>query len=231
MSTDLKTRTQLAIFGASRGVGLEALRIALRRGHSVVAVARNSAELKREFPEAQVIQGSVTDPEVVARALKGATAVICALGAPALSHSKVRSEGTRTIIAGMRKVGVKRIVAVSVLGARESRQKLPFFFRYILFPLYLRRAVADHNVQEELLAASGLDWTAVRPPNLEDGPATGDYLAGAIDDWSQLALVVRRADLAEYMLACALSDSEIGRTPLISAPKASAAGAAVARVL
>lgn len=219
MPTELKPKTQLAIFGASRGVGREALRIALQRGHSVVAVARHPEELKREFPDARVIQGSVTDLEVVAKALQGTTAVLCALGAPAMTDSKVRSEGTRAIIAGMRRTGVKRIVAVSVMGARESRKKLPFFFRYILFPLYLRRAVADHNAQEDLLASSGLDWTAVRPPNLEDGPATGNYVTGAIDDWSQLAFVVKRADVANYMLDCALSGAEIGETPLISAPK------------
>ena len=52
---------------------------------------------------------------------------------------------------------------------------------------------------EDLLAESGLDWTAVRPPQLKDKPLTGTYRTAYGQNirggWS-----VPRADVAHLML-------------------------------
>ena len=112
----------------------------------------------------------------------------------------MRSEGTAHVIEAMRSEGCTRIIAISLLGAHETRAHLPFALRYLIFPLYLRRAAADHERQEDLLAASELDWTVVRPPHLSDGPRTGTYATGFGVDFEGLTLHVSRADVADYAL-------------------------------
>jgi putative NADH-flavin reductase len=61
--------------------------------------------------------------------------------------------------------------------------------------------VADHEAQEALLQDSDLDWTAVRPPFLTDGPRTGRFAYGFGNDEPGLTMKVSRADVAAFMLA------------------------------
>lgn len=228
-------RLHLTVFGASRGIGFETVRQAFEAGHIVTAVCRNGGALRAQFPKLRVIEGDASDPATVDRALRLDTsttpgseqsrapvdAVICALGAPALSDSKIRTEGTRAIVAGMQRAGVQRIAAVSVMGAAESRDQLPWFYRAILFPLYLRKAVAEHEEQERILAASSLEWTAVRPPNLTEGARTPNVAAGVFDDWSPLEMSVPRADVAQILLRCVVTGEFLRQTPVVATPKVS----------
>jgi uncharacterized protein YbjT (DUF2867 family) len=59
---------------------------------------------------------------------------------------------------------------------------------------------------EDILASSGLDWTAVRPPRLTNGPVTGAYRT-AYGRNLRRGLLVSRGDVAHLMLA-ALSQPE-----------------------
>ena len=188
----------LALFGATGGTGRQLLTRALDRGHHVVALARTPGALDPR-PGLRVVGGDATDPAAVQRTLAGADAVLVALGAPALARTRIRTEGTRTIVAAMREAGIRRIGAVSLLGAHESRDQLTFFLRRLFFPLYLRRAVVDHEDQESLLAASDLDYVIARPPHLNDGPAQGTFAHG-FDDTPGLTFHLSRADLADFLL-------------------------------
>jgi uncharacterized protein YbjT (DUF2867 family) len=53
---------------------------------------------------------------------------------------------------------------------------------------------------EDILAASGLDWTVVRPPRLTGKPGTGAYRT-AYGQNLRGGLSVPRADVAHYMLS------------------------------
>lgn len=62
-------------------------------------------------------------------------------------------------------------------------------------------ATADKRRMEDVVRASGLDWTIVRPPRLTDGPRTGTYRT-ATDRNVRGGLRLSRADLADYVLRC-----------------------------
>lgn len=192
--------TTLALFGATGGTGRAVLQKVLDDGHRVRVLARRAGALP-EHPNLQVIQGDVMDPVIVRRTLLGCSAVVVCLGAPALSRSLVRSEGTQVIVDAMRLEGIDRIVCLSLMGANESRSRLTPFLRYVVFPTYLRRPTKDHERQEDILRASGLDYTIVRPPHLTDDEARGEYVHGFGDDTSGINFHISRADLASFMLA------------------------------
>lgn len=69
-----------------------------------------------------------------------------------------------------------------------------------MFGLLLREAFADHQMQEEAIRQSDLDWVIVRPGAYTDGPVTGIYKYGFAPTDKNLALKISRADVARFML-------------------------------
>ena len=101
---------KIVVFGATGGTGRNVVERALADGHEVVAVARRpGAVAARE--RLVVSQGDVLEPESVARALAGADAAICAIG-PAKNRQPgtLISVGTKNIVDGCQKAGVRRFV-------------------------------------------------------------------------------------------------------------------------
>ena len=200
---------KLIVFGATGGTGQHLVKQALAQGHTVTAFVRNPAKFGVSHPGLRIVQGDVLDAASVEQAVSGHDAVMAALGAPARDTNKVRSEGTRNIISAMEKTGVRRLVCQTSLGYGDSIQVLdgtPFYFRHIIVPFFLRRAFADHQLQEDLIQRSRLDWIIVRPGNLTDGEHTGRYRHGFQATDKTITVNISRADVADFMLG-QLSDN------------------------
>ncbi len=187
------------IFGATGSIGRIATRQMLEDGHRVTAFSRNPEALKMDHPNLSHRAGDVLDQISVSAAVRGMDAVVVTLGAGAARRNRVRSEGTMNVIQAMHEHGVRRIICQSTLGAHESWSNLNFFWQRIMFGFLLRPAHADHETQENLVRASGLDWTIVRPSAFTDGPATGDYHEGFPPGFRQLTLKISRADVADFL--------------------------------
>ena len=101
----------LTVLAATGGVGREVAGQALDAGHHVTAYVRNPAKLTvTTHPDLTVIAGELTDRNAVRRAVRGADAVISALG-PSLDRKATGMplvEGTRTIVEAMRAEGIER---------------------------------------------------------------------------------------------------------------------------
>ena len=200
---------KLIVFGATGGTGQHLVKQALAQGHMVTAFVRNPAKFGVSHTGLRIVQGDVLDAASVEQAVSGHDAVLAALGAPARDTNKVRSEGTRNIISAMEKTGVRRLVCQTSLGYGDSIQVLdrtPFYFRHIIVPFFLRRAFADHQLQEDLIQRSRLDWIIVRPGNLTDGERTGRYRHGFQATDKTITVNISRADVADFMLG-QLSDN------------------------
>jgi uncharacterized protein YbjT (DUF2867 family) len=205
----------VAIFGATGGVGLALVRQALADGKRVLVRSREKLVAALGAVDGlEIVEGELADEARVRATVRGAGGVLVALGAPASSRSVVRSEGTAAIVRAMRAEGVDRIVAVSVYGLGETRAELPFFLRYLVFPLILARAVADHERQERVLAESGLRWTAVRPPNLVDGGE--EAVVHGVGRVAGISMQVSRTSVARFMLDVLESGAYERETPAIS---------------
>lgn len=70
---------------------------------------------------------------------------------------------------------------------------------------------ADLLKMEALVKASQADWTIIRPPQLTDGPLTGQYRT-AINQFLKDALKISRADVAHFMLANLFNAATYQRT-------------------
>lgn len=202
---------RILIFGSTGSIGKLLVQQALEKNYHVTAFARNPMAISIRHPNLSVIQGDVIDQPSVQRATPGHDAVICTLGAG--SKGTVRAAGTQNIIAAMGKAGIKRFICQSTLGAGNSKGNLNFFWKYIMFGMLLRKAYADHELQESHVMQSDLDWTIVRPAAFTDGPRTQNYAHGFDSNAKGLTLKVSRADVADFLLKQLSDLSYLRKTP------------------
>ena len=219
MNIGERSTTKILVIGASRGIGLETVRTALRAGYSVRALARSAAGVPIADVGLDKLSGDALDRDTIRNALQDVDAVIQTLGvdfSPRLifEGTSLFSESTRILVDAMKAAGVKRLITVTGIGAGDSRGHGGFLYDAILFPLLLKRVYDDKDVQERIVRSSGLDWTIVRPGMLSNGLATGRYrVLTASKDWR--FGVISRADVANFLVRLTKDPALIGATPLL----------------
>jgi len=203
---------KLTIVAATGGIGRQILHQAIAAGHDVTAVVRNATQLSGAI---RIVTADLAgpDPAALESAVAGADAVLSGLGPRSKPDAGIASRGTRAIVRAMQATGVRRIVVVSAAPvstvASPGRPSPPrhdpgdgFLMRYVLSPMIkvaLRPLYADLALMEDILRASGLDWTVVRPPRLTDKPLSGTYRT-AYGQNLRRGLLISRADVAHLML-------------------------------
>jgi putative NADH-flavin reductase len=219
--SDLRTRDtgKLLVIGASRGIGLETVKAGLRAGHSVRALARSAASIPIHDAGLEKVSGDALDSDTIREALRDINVVIQTLGVDIspraiFERTTLFSRSTRILVDAMKAAGVRRLIAVTGLGAGDSRGHGGFLYDALAFPLLLKRVYDDKDVQESVIKSSGLDWTIVRPGLLTNGPATGQYrVVTAPNEWR--FGTISRADAADFLVRQIDDRALIGTTPLL----------------
>jgi putative NADH-flavin reductase len=210
---------KVLVIGASRGIGLETVKAALLAGHGVRALARSGANIPIQNANLDTLSGDALDRDVIRKALDGVEAVIQTLGVDIspraiFERTTLFSQSTRILVDAMKAAGVKRLIAVTGLGAGDSRGHGGLLYDAIAFPLILKRVYDDKDVQEWIIRSSGLDWTIVRPGLLTNRAATGQYrVLTKPRDWR--FGVMSRADVADFLVRQIDDRALIGNTPLL----------------
>lgn len=221
----------ITVFGASGGTGGHVTAIAAQRGHHVRAVYRTPRDTQPPGQAKALIIPDILDAACAAGAIRDADVIVAAAGPNFAVRHNPRTAMTsppdlhqklaRALITAMREVAPQaRLICVSTasMGPADDLMnpgaRLLFrFLRSVAVP-NLGRVGADLRAMEDELAASGLDWHAVRPVKLTDGPLTGHV---RVSDRVRLKSI-SRADLAWHVLSLA-EDPAPGpqRTPVITA--------------
>ena len=164
---------KLLILGASGGVGRLAVGEALEAGHAVTAQSRDTARLGGLPGAVLRVAAAPTDADALVPAVAGQDAVLYALGVRGFGETRVFSDTTRALIDAMQRCAVPRLVAITGVGAGETRGHGGWLYDRVIFPLFTARRYADKTRQEALIAASGLAWTVLRPaPFTRRAPGT-----------------------------------------------------------
>jgi uncharacterized protein YbjT (DUF2867 family) len=148
-SKSRKIRT-IAVTGGTGFVGSHLLRLALAEGYDVRALTRG---WKPPEDDIAWVDGALDRPDTLVKLAAGADAIVHVAGAinapDRAGFEAANAAGTAAMVDAARKAGVRRFVHISSLAAREPD-------------------LSDYGwskaKSERLVAASGLDWTIVRPP-------------------------------------------------------------------
>jgi uncharacterized protein YbjT (DUF2867 family) len=204
-------RLRILIIGATGGTGRELVRQALEQGHQVTALVRKPKKMKLEHPNLRVVKGNVHDYDSVESAMRGQSAVVCALGTKRFFYpNRVASNGTANILRAMKSCGVPRLVCESSLGVGNSVGRLGLLYTFLVVPLILPFIFYDKIRQEKLIEESETDWVIVRPAVLSNAPARGNYRHGRNIGNYLWTNRVARADVADFMLKQLTDDDYIG---------------------
>jgi putative NADH-flavin reductase len=158
---------QLFVIGANGHTGTQLIDLALARSHAVTAFVRSPERISRQHPQLRVMQGDPHSVDQLASALPGHDAVLSALGVrppEAFRPHTLVQECAASTVAAMSRTGVKRLVLVSAAVLFPERGAFFAFFRWLL--TYIRQ---DLGAAEEIVRATSLDWTILRPPRLTNG--------------------------------------------------------------
>ena len=198
----------LAITGGTGFVGATLVRHAAMRGHHVRALTRKPQVSGSKI---EWVEGSLDQPESLVRLAVGADTVIHVAGAiNARDRAGFQSDnvfGTLNMVEAAKAAGVRRFIHVSSMAAREPE-------------------LSDYGWSkarsEQIVGASGLDWTIVRPGGLTDEPGRG--LVAVAPSLARRGTIARD-DVAAVLAACldeprtvrAAFDLLQGETPIVQA--------------
>jgi putative NADH-flavin reductase len=213
---------KILLLGATGRTGKHIIEEALKRGHSIAAIARNPEKLK-DF-KIDIIQGTPYDYEPMEKAIIGCEAVINTLNVSRKSDNPwaslaapkdMISKSASNAIKAMDKSGIKRFVALSTIGAGRSWKTSPGILKFIVSISNLRFAFQDHGKQEEILENSATEYTICRAPMLS--AKINDTGAVATPEGKRPASsVLSRNSAAEFFLQIIENNEHIRETISLS---------------
>jgi uncharacterized protein YbjT (DUF2867 family) len=193
----------VVVAGGHGKVALRLLRRLAERGDRARGLIRNpdhAADL--EASGAEPVLSDLEQEDDLAPHVEGADAIVFAAGAgPGSGPARKQTMdlgGAVKLIDAARAVGIARYVIVSSMGAgNPERASGP-----------MRPYLEAKTQADERLAASGLEYTIVRPGGLTDEPGSGRIRAGLELSFGQ----VSRDDVAATLVAVLDADNTIGKT-------------------
>jgi putative NADH-flavin reductase len=151
---------KLFVIGATGRTGREVVQQALARGHHVTAFVRSPESMTLKNERLTVLKGNAMDENQLFDAMQNHDGVLSTLGPREVFKpgSMLRDSALATTLA-MNRSGVKRLV---VLSAAAHFPGIPNRIASFI----MRNHMRDSLAMEEIVQASGLDWTIARPPRL-----------------------------------------------------------------
>ncbi len=146
----------ILVTGASGYAGSHIVRKLTASGKTVRGMVHNveraKAEGRLDGLDIEWVQGDVTRLETLENAMAGVTAVVhtvaIAIEKGGRKYETINYQGTVNVVEAAKSAGVRRFINISQLGADAD---LPYRF------------LASKGKAQDYVAASGLDWTALRP--------------------------------------------------------------------
>ncbi len=208
---------KVTLFGATGKTGPYLIDEALKRGFEVTVFARASTPF--EDDRVRVVRGDLLDSAVLREAVRGADAVLSALGPSKTPHPKDLpiTRATQAVICAMSQENVTRLIAISTGTAIDPgdgsdwKAWLPAAAIKRLVPgVYL-----DIVGLADAIRSSGLDWTMVRAAFLKNRPAPKSLNVGLYGRVRH-SLTVSREDMAKFMFDQIKSREFVGKAPAVS---------------
>jgi len=191
---------KITIIGASAGIGLETVKRGLNRNHTITTLSRSEIKIEKNN-SLKMILGDATHKAELLNSIQNTEAIIVTLGTSKnMKATTLFSDFAKLIVEIHRETKINvPFIFVTGFGAGESKNYVPWlvkmFLKYMLKDVY-----ADKTKMEEIITASDLNWTVVRPGRLLDKELTEKYrvenkLFKGINIGG-----INRADVADFLI-------------------------------
>lgn len=161
---------KIALIGASGNVGSRIVDEALRRGHNLVAIARDAGKIAQRTG-VTVVAADVKDPISLASAIKGADVVV--------SSGRFTSFGAADLLPAVKAAGVKRLAIVGGAGSLEIAPGIALIDTPEFPEEYKPEASGGRDFLNALREEQELEWTFLSPSALFiAGERTGQFRLG-----------------------------------------------------
>jgi putative NADH-flavin reductase len=201
----------ITIIGASAGVGLETVKIALQRNHSVTTLSRSEINLPKQS-NLTTLKGSATNKVDLKKSIENADAVIIALGTGKSRKNTTLYSDFAKLLVEVQEETNKQIpfIVLTGFGAGESGNYNGFITK-IFFALLLKDVYTDKTKMEEIITNSKMKWEIVRPGILKNKPLTEKYrVETALFKGINIG-GINRADVADYLVKQAEKPTELNK--------------------
>ena len=215
---------KVLILGATGRTGRHLVNEALRFGFEVNVLVRDKSKLPAYPEQVTAFEGTPVVINDLANAMQGCDAVLSSLNISRTSDfpwAKLRtpkdflSASMKNIIATAATVGIKRIIITTAWGVSETKKDIPYWFRWLIDHSNISYPYRNHEVQEELLKHSNMDWTAVRPAGLTNSTKIKEVLV-SFNNSPKPGLTISRLNVARFMVDCLKDDLYVKESPVIS---------------
>lgn len=223
------------VTGANGYVGNNIIPKLVERGYKVRAQVRDLKKTDMRLGEykdrIEIVQADVTQRETLAPIMEGVDAVIhlvaIAIEKGGATYEEVNYQGTINVVDTAEAAGVRRFINMSQNGASSA---LPYRF------------LKSKGKAQEYVAASGMDWTALRPSAIfgeqdeffntfarlvQLTPIIFPLIGGGKAEFQPVSVL----DVAEAAVRCLEDDSTIGKELVLGGPEVLTLGEIEKRVI
>ena len=212
----------ILVTGAAGYLGNQTVKRLVADGRSVRALVRHKAKaairLKEVAHSIEIVEGDVTQPNSLTAAMKGVDSVIhyvaIAMEKGGQTYESVNYQGTVNLLKAAQAARVERFINMSQNGASSD---LPYRF------------LASKGRAQEAVAASDLNWTALRPSAifgpqdeffntfarlLKVTPLVFPLIGGGVAEFQPVSV----DDVVEAVIRCLDDESTVGAELALGGP-------------
>ncbi|TFK76728.1 hypothetical protein BDN72DRAFT_866609 [Pluteus cervinus] len=213
---------RVLVLGATSAAGPLLLRAGLASipDCELIIYTRSPGKLAEEFINHSTVhihEGLLSDIETLEKAMTGCSAVLSLIGpvSPHEPDTPLSKTYEQYVFEVMKKLDIKRIVAVGTLAASDDHDKFAIGQSLLVNVVYWTQT---HVYDEEVAIGKlfkeqeDLDWTLVRAPRLTDGEET-ETVEGYSGD---TGYTLNRAALATWMVKELLESKWVKMAPAVA---------------
>jgi putative NADH-flavin reductase len=176
---------KIVLFGATGNIGQRIAAEGLRRGHDVTGAVRDPASAVTPDPRVRLVKGDATDAESVAQVVRGSDVVVSAISPRPNAKSNLPapslSDAARSLIAGISRAGVRRLIVVGGAGSLEVAPGKQLMDQPGFPAAYLGEATEGRDALNVYRReGQDIDWTFLSPAaEIGPGERTGKFRLGS----------------------------------------------------
>jgi putative NADH-flavin reductase len=211
---------KIALLGSTGFVGTVLLKKALAQGHQLKVLVRSPEKLGDAKAKVEVARGDVLDPAALETLVQNVDAVISVASPPMKEKFDVEkyARATQNLISAMKRAKVNRLITITGAAAEVAGKKRgfkPALMRFLLGML-APDAMKLKDMELTAIAASGLNWTVIRPPTIGSGKPTGN-VAASESDLTGMSIDVE--DISDFILSLLKTNAWDRKAPIVSSKK------------